>query len=79
MGTTDFSGSWSVSAAACSPTRSYQRDEWSPWTVGLAIIAVVFNPLAPIHLTRAIWSVLNVGSAVFLLAHMYSERSRPGA
>ncbi len=29
------------------------------WTWILAIIAILFNPIAPIHLDRETWSVLN--------------------
>lgn len=40
-------------------------------------IAILFNPLIPVHLTRGIWSVFNVLSAgVFLfLAYKYPRTS----
>ncbi|MER9168932.1 hypothetical protein NKI12_16395 [Mesorhizobium australicum] len=39
---------------------------WTPWVIAFVALAVLFNPIAPIHLTRPIWSVLNVlGASVF--------------
>lgn len=41
---------------------------WStkrPWMAWVwAVIAVTFNPVFPIHLTRQIWQVLNVAGAI---------------
>lgn len=54
---------------------SHRRDEWSAWTMGLTIMAVVFNLLVPIHLNRAIWAVLNVVAGLFLVAHL-GQRAR---
>jgi len=56
--------------------QSHQRDGASPWVVGLGLVALLFNPLIPVHLTRGIWVVLNVGTALFLLVHMVVERER---
>lgn len=33
----------------------------------LAIIAIIFNPIAPFHLTRSIWAILNVIAGIFML------------
>lgn len=56
--------------------QSYERDGLTPWTIGLAIVAAVFNPIVPVHLTREIWAVLNVAAASILLGHMYTEQGR---
>lgn len=39
----------------------WQRDP--PVAIGILICALVFNPFLPVHLNRAIWSVLNVAAA----------------
>ena len=40
---------------------------WAAWT--FAAIAVVFNPLIPVHLTKQIWAWLDVAAGVaFILA-----------
>ena len=46
------------------------------WFVGLVGLALLFNPIFPVHLTRGIWAPINLASAVFLLAHMWFERDR---
>jgi hypothetical protein len=56
--------------------QSHERHGVTPWVIGLAVVAVVFNPFVPIHLTRAIWSVLNAATAVFLVAHMFTEAKK---
>lgn len=42
----------------------YKNEEVWPF----AVVGVLFNPLVPIHLTREIWAVLDVGAAVVFLA-----------
>ena len=49
-------------------------DAASKWVVVLAAVAVLYNPLVPIHLTREIWSVLNVATAVAFAGHLRSLR-----
>ena len=44
----------------------------SKWVVVLAAIGVLYNPLVPIHLTREIWSVLNVATAAAFVGHLRS-------
>ena len=50
------------------------NDAASKWFVVLAAIAVLYNPLVPIHLTRNIWSVLNVATAAAFIGHLRSLR-----
>jgi hypothetical protein len=53
--------------------RLYERRDFTIWFVGLVALAVFFNPIVPIHLTRAIWMPINIAGAVFLAAHMWVE------
>ena len=46
----------------------------SGWVVGLGAMSLLYNPVLPIHLTRDIWSFLNLFSAGFLLGHLYVLR-----
>jgi hypothetical protein len=46
------------------------------WSVLLALIAVLFNPFVPIHLTRAIWFYLDLGTAAVFIAHLIFVRQR---
>ena len=40
------------------------------WLVGLLLLAVIYNPLIPVHLEREVWAPINVATAGFLFLHM---------
>jgi hypothetical protein len=46
------------------------------WIIGLGLIAVLFNPLTPIHLNRDIWAVIDIGAVVVFGVHYYTVRFR---
>jgi len=56
--------------------QSFERRGWHAWTIGLALLAIMFNPVLPVRLTRAIWLLPNILGAVLLLAHLWLERER---
>jgi hypothetical protein len=43
-----------------------------PWLLG--VVAVVYNPIVPIHLGREIWTVVNVVTVPILI---FADRLRP--
>ena len=46
---------------------AYDRNYQSlPWIYG--VLALLFNPLIKIHLPKELWSVVDVGSGILLLA-----------
>lgn len=45
-------------------------DAVSGWVVALGGVALLYNPLLPVHMTREIWSVLNLGTACIFLWHL---------
>lgn len=45
-------------------TLAHELRAWS-WMLGAT--ALLYNPILPVHLTRGIWSVLNVASAVLAI------------
>ena len=47
-------------------------DALSGWVVALGTTSVLYNPIVPINLTRELWSVLNLASAVILVGHLRS-------
>lgn len=49
-------------------------DAVSGWVVAFGGVALLYNPIMPVHLTREIWSVLNVATAVLFLAHLGALR-----
>lgn len=46
------------------------------WSVLLVLVAVLFNPLVPIHLSRAVWFYLDLSVAMIFIAHLFLVRLR---
>ena len=46
------------------------------WFWGLIAIAVLFNPLFPIYLDKAIWGILDVLTVVFFVGFVYKLRDK---
>lgn len=44
----------------------------SGWVVALGATALLYNPVLTIHLTREIWSVLNIATVGLLLGHLWA-------
>ncbi len=44
-------------------------DAVSGWVVAFGAVALLYNPLLPVHLTREIWTVLNLATAMLFLWH----------
>ena len=45
-------------------------DAVSGWVVALGAATLLYNPFLPVHLTREIWSVLNIATAGLFLGHL---------
>jgi hypothetical protein len=43
--------------------------KWWAWALG--IIAVLFNPLVPVHLDRGTWAIIDIGAAILLLVSLF--------
>lgn len=54
----------------------YQRIGRGVWAVILAVVALTFNPIAPLHMKREIWAILNIGAAATLATHFWVSRRR---
>lgn len=48
------------------------------WLVSLALLAILFNPIAPIFLTKEIWVVIDILASVFLLISIFVLHERKG-
>lgn len=48
----------------------------TPWLIALAGVALLFNPIVPVHLNRHVWMYLNIGTASLFVLHMVVSRSR---
>ena len=49
------------------------------WSVGFALIAVLFNPIIPVSLKRDAWLYLDILTAVAFLVHLGMARLRRDA
>ena len=49
----------------------------SGWVVAFGAVALLYNPLLPVHLTRELWIVLNLATAALFLWH-FRELKRLG-
>lgn len=47
------------------------REGTDAWVFALGGIAVLFNPIIPVHLTREIWAFIDVATAVAFGAHYF--------
>jgi len=45
------------------------------WTWILGVTAAIYNPIIPLHITREIWSVINVITIGIAIASLFSLRS----
>jgi hypothetical protein len=52
----------------------YQQGRAFTVWIGLFVaVAFVYNPLVPLHLTRGVWSVLNLAVAVLFIGHFIAD------
>ncbi len=50
--------------------QEWKTDETiKPWVVVLGLVAILFNPVIPVHLTKGIWAVLDLASAAVLVVY----------
>jgi len=47
------------------------------WAWALGIVALFFNPIIPVHLTRETWGFIDVGAALLLLISIIAVDLRP--
>jgi len=57
-----------VAAYCASQAYSQKKEEWT-WIFGA--IAVLFNPIIPIHLNRELWTVIDVITAIVLIVSLF--------
>lgn len=49
------------------------------WVAIFSGVAVLFNPIAPIHLDRQIWAFLDIVTAAVLVVSLWAVRDRHGS
>jgi hypothetical protein len=53
-----------------------QAKSFTVWFGLFLILAIVFNPIVPLHLTRAVWAILNVAAAAIFAGHFFARRAQ---
>ena len=61
-----------VVAAYCAVVANSKKNGQWTWTFGA--IAVLFNPIIPIHMTREIWNLVDLVVGVILLVSLFFIR-----
>ncbi len=62
-----------ASVAGYSAYLAYEQGK-NTWTWILAITAILFNPIAPIHLDRETWSVLNIIAGAIIFTSIFKMK-----
>jgi hypothetical protein len=52
------------------------KDEKTGWAAILGMLALLFNPLIPVHLKRETWAIIDVAAGVLLLASIPFVQAR---
>ena len=47
------------------------------WCAAFIAVAILFNPLLPIHLARGIWAVIDPAIAALFIAHFFKGHHSP--
>lgn len=55
---------------------SYKQQDWV-WVLG--VTAAVYNPIVPVHLTREIWSVVNIVTIGIAVVSIFALASKDNA
>jgi hypothetical protein len=64
-----------VTTAALLTAFAYQRTKtFSVWIGLFLVVAAIFNPVVPLHLTRGVWSILNVAAGASFVGHSVVDR-----
>lgn len=53
----------------------YYENKSEKWTWIFGIITIIFNPIAPIHFWRELWSVMDVLVIIILIINMKFSKS----
>jgi hypothetical protein len=58
-------------AAAYLTYGEYQLDDKvTVWAIVFALLAILFNPIIPVHLKRDLWAVFNIICAIIFITHL---------
>jgi hypothetical protein len=62
---------WAVCGLAVFSAFEAHEKQRNLWLWAFVVLAILFNPIIPIHFTREVWQVLDVGAAVVLFVSLF--------
>jgi hypothetical protein len=66
-----------TAAAGLLTAFAYQQTKtFSVWIGLFLVVAAVFNPIMPLHLTRGAWSILNIAAGALFVGHFVVDRGK---
>ena len=67
---------WAVSGTAIFIGYQNYQEENMKWFWTFLIIAILFNPISPIHLERELWSIIDIIVAVVYLTAFFKDSNK---
>lgn len=67
---------WPLCVAACSLAFYAHQQRSTTWTWLWVAVAGIYNPIVPVHSTRAIWSIVNIATIVVALVQLATPRKQ---
>lgn len=55
---------------------TYEENKESLWIWAFGFIAILFNPIIPIHLERAQWEIIDIIVGIFFLASIFLTKGK---
>jgi len=65
---------WVACAVAVVSVIQLARSGKSGWAWGMVLVAIVFNPILPVHFEKATWRVLDGGAGLAFLGVLWVSR-----
>lgn len=70
---------WVVSPVAAYTALEAAKMPRKGWSWVFGVLALVFNPILPVHLTREVWPLVDLAACVLLLASLVTVKAGPVA
>ncbi len=65
---------WVVCATAAFTAYVASEQERIGWVWVFGIVALLFNPIIPVHLSRQTWAPIDIGTAIVMIVSLFSVR-----
>lgn len=52
---------------------SSHKNKNKTWLIGFIVISLLFNPIIPIYLSKDVWAIIDVATAILILISIFSD------